>query len=298
MPIATFDKLMADAQRGGYAVGYFESWNLESLSAVADAAEARKSPVILGFSGINVPDANRVVREHLTDYAALGLSVCNRLSTPAALIFNESADMLWLREAVDLGFQIVMFADEGASKAEQVRTVRELVECAHAGSSAVEGELASPPGLHGDRTEASGGTMTDLDEARTFVEETGVDALSVNLGQEHLHGRAETSIDLDHLGRLLDALDVPLVLHGATSIPADQIRQAVAMGLRKVNVGSVLRQAYFDNLRESCRNVSEPYNPYEAIGSGLEADVLVAGRKAMQAEVERLMDVFGSSGQA
>ena len=93
MPLTSFKELMAEARRGQYAVGYFESWNLESLLAAADAAEETCSPVILGFSGIYLPDPRRQVTDHLSHYAALGLEVCRGLSVPACLLFNESPEV-------------------------------------------------------------------------------------------------------------------------------------------------------------------------------------------------------------
>src|SRR6185436_15629698 len=87
MAIVRFQDLMASAERGSYAVGYFESWNLESLLAVADAAEATRSPVILGFSGIYLPHPDRVAGDRLSTYAAMGLDVCRPLSVPACLLF-------------------------------------------------------------------------------------------------------------------------------------------------------------------------------------------------------------------
>lgn len=83
MALVSFQDLMAAAADGRYAVGYFESWNLESLLAVADAAEAMRSPVLLGFSGIYLPDPERIAREPLPAYAAMGLEVCRGLRVPA-----------------------------------------------------------------------------------------------------------------------------------------------------------------------------------------------------------------------
>ena len=90
MPLVDCPGLMAATERGGYAVGYFESWDLGSLLAVADAAESMRSPVILGFSGLYLPHARRPVRDRLEPYAAMGLEVCRGLSVPACLLFNES----------------------------------------------------------------------------------------------------------------------------------------------------------------------------------------------------------------
>jgi fructose/tagatose bisphosphate aldolase len=130
------------------------------------------------------------------------------------------------------------------------------------------------------------------------VNNTGVDALAVNVGQMHLHGRQEVGLDLDRLAELVEAVDVPLVLHGATSMRREDLAAAIEVGVRKINVGSMLKQAFLGALRDRCAALPEQYNPYEAIGSGLQADVLVAGRLAMQRTVEKLMHLFRSTGRA
>src|SRR5262245_30458322 len=117
MPLAGFRELMADAERGGYAVGYFESWNLESLLAVADAAERTRSPVILGFSGIHLPDPDRRVAGPLAAYAALGSEVARGLSVPACLLFNESPYLDAVEAAIDLGFGLAMYTDDALDPA-------------------------------------------------------------------------------------------------------------------------------------------------------------------------------------
>src|SRR5215475_5276559 len=108
MPLVPFEDLMADAERNGYALGYFESWNMESVQAVADASEATNSPVLLGFSGLFLDHARRRVKEHLSVYAALGREVCRRLKTPACLVYNESPNFESVLEAIRLGFGLVM----------------------------------------------------------------------------------------------------------------------------------------------------------------------------------------------
>ena len=126
MSLVPFHQLMADAEAGGYAVGYFESWNLESLMAVADSAAAMQSPVILGFSGIYLPHPRRIVNEPLSVYAAMGLEVCRKLSTPACLLFNESSHLDSVLDAIDQGFNLVMFSDEAmklSTLADRVKTV-------------------------------------------------------------------------------------------------------------------------------------------------------------------------------
>ena len=104
-------------------------------------------------------------------------------------------------------------------------------------------------------------------------------------------------LDLDRLRRLR-ALSVPLVLHGGSSIDAADLRAAIEIGVRKINVGSRLKQTYFNALRRACADVDATANPYEVIGSGLAQDVLVPGRLALQRDVERWMHLFGSAGKA
>lgn len=298
MPIVPFQEMMSEAARGGYAVGFFESWNLESLLAVADAAEAMKSPVILGFSGIYLPHPQRLVVDKLAPYAAMGRAVGEGLSVPACLLFNESPHHAWVSAAIAAGFGLVMFSDEALGHQALVTAIVQLAAEAHERGAAIEAELAPLAGVGGDigSVDPADRRLTDPDEAQRFIEATRIDALAVNVGQMHLHGRRTVRLDLARLTQL-SALGLPLVLHGSTSVAEEDIRAAIAIGIRKINVGSRLKQVHLRALAGATAAAGEPANPYEAIGSGLEGDVLVAGRVAMQAEVERLMTLFGSAGR-
>jgi ketose-bisphosphate aldolase len=300
MSLVSFHDLMAGAERDNYAVGYFESWNLESLLAVADAAEATRSPVILGFSGIYIPHPERIVRDRLAPYAAMGLAVARDLSVPCCFLFNESPHLDWVFESIALGFNMTMFSDEEMGLAEQTDAVRQAVARAHHPAEvAVEAEMVSLPGISSDLTAAPDDRhLTEPDAARAFVEDTGIDALAVNIGQVHLHGRGQVRLDFDRLSALRAAVPVPLVLHGATSVNRADLAEAARGGIRKINVGSVIKRAYFEALRRAAIAAGDSYNPYDVIGSGFASDVLTAGRVAMQAVVEEMMRLFGSAGKA
>lgn len=298
MTLVSFNTLMAEAERGRYAVGYFESWNMESLLAVADAAEAVRSPVILGFSGVYLPHPERAVPDPFSSYAALGLEVCRQLDVPACLLFNECASMEWVLQAIDLGYSLVMFTDETLDFEAQITQVRQVAAQAHGAGVAVEGEITALAGVGGElATMPANLRLTEPALARLFVERTGVDALAVNVGQAHLHGRQAVRLDLDRLAALKKTVPLPLVLHGATSIQRDDLVEAVRLGVRKINVGSILKRTYFEAMRQAGAAVGETYNPYEVIGSGLAGDVLISGRLAMQRTVEALMRLFGSAGK-
>ena len=130
------------------------------------------------------------------------------------------------------------------------------------------------------------------------MERTGIDALAVNIGQVHLHGRGQVRLDLARLAALRAAVPVPLVLHGATSVRRADLAEAAASGhpqdqRRQRHQTGLLRGAAPGRHRRG-----RAYNPYDVIGSGFDVDVLTAGRVAMQAVVEEMMRLFGSAGKA
>jgi fructose/tagatose bisphosphate aldolase len=290
---------MEAAAAGSYAVGYFESWNLESLLAVADAAIATSSPVIVGYSGISLPRIEQMQIDRLRLYASVAVELCRELPVPACALFNESPYLDWVVEASKAGFNVVMYSDEELPYEEQKTRVRELVHEARQVNVAVEAETLSVPGVNGSLSDIpSELRMTDPRLAREFVDFTGVDALAINVGQVHLHGRRRVQLDLDRLARVSEQVRVPLVLHGATSIDPEHISSAVRLGIRKVNVGSALKRIYFETLRSSSGRIDADYNPYEVVGSGCELDVLGTARNAMKEMVAEWMLLLGSAGKA
>ncbi len=192
----------------------------------------------------------------------------------------------------------MMYADERMSTEQLEPVIRRVCAKAHPAGVAVEAEMTAVPGVGGDLATAAGLVqLTDPRAAGEFVERTGIDALAVNLGQAHLHGREALNLDHDRLAQLRKVVNVPLVLHGASSIAAHDITCAVAGGIRKVNVGSALKQVFFRATADAVKQADPEANPYEVIGSGLAADVLAAGRRAMQQEVQRWMTLLGSAQQ-
>ncbi|HZQ08490.1 MAG TPA: class II fructose-bisphosphate aldolase [Anaerolineae bacterium] len=299
MPLVPFPELMCDAARGRYAVGYFESWNLESLLAAADAAEQVRSPVLLGFSGIYLPHPQRRTRENLRVYYAFAHEAATHLTVPACLVFNESPNVDWVHQAIELGFGLVMYSDDESSHQSQRSNLVEIVRRAHERGICVEAELDALPGVGGElKTTPHDLRLTDSAQAQEFVAQLGVDALAVNIGQLHLHGRKMVRLDLERLRELRRAVDIPLVLHGATSVNREDLRAAVEIGVQKINVGSALKRTYFETLRTACEEVGREYNPYQVMGSGLEGDVLTTARLALQNHIAEWMQLFGSAGKA
>ena len=132
MPLESIPHLMRDCQAGGYALGYFESWNLESLQGVIDAAEQTRSPIIIGFNGEFLCSEQRLARERLALYGALGVAAAQSATVPCGLIFNECPWDPCVLAAIEAGFNLVMPADPHCAYDEYTRRVKRIVEHAHA----------------------------------------------------------------------------------------------------------------------------------------------------------------------
>ncbi len=292
MPLVPVTKLLAHARENRYAIGYFESWNLESLLAVRDAAERTGSPVIIGFNGKFLGNKARRVRENMWTYAGLGVAVAERSAVPMSLILNEADDADLLLEGLEAGFNVIMH--EGCPLDESIRINSSLVKRAHAQGAAVEAEIGElPQGERGGRG-STGGRKTDPSEAERLVSCTGVDALAVSVGNVHILEGRKTGLDLELVETLASRLPVPLVLHGGTGIEEDDLRQAIRLGIAKINVGTVLRRAFINSLRAFLSSHdTDRLDPGEVTSTGGELDMLAAARQAVTSEVVRLMEVFG-----
>ena len=292
--MASLPSLMTSARLRGYAVGYFESWDLGSLQAVLDAAEETSSPVVVGFNGEFLTDANRLAPERLKLYGALGKAACEAAPVPCALIFNESPVLESAYEAADCGFNVVMYADHRLSRDELVERLRDLTLAAHGRGVAVEAEYDELP----FRRPEDDAPLTDVEEAIEFVAGTGVDALAVSVGNVHVMTDGKATLDVQRVARLAKGVPAALVLHGGTGIDESSLREAIAAGVTKVNYGTVLKATYLraveDKLAATCRLT----NPHARLGSGLDTDVLMAGRLAVHEEVRKIMQVLGCCGQA
>ena len=292
--MVSLPSLLEAARQGGYAVGYFESWDLGSLQAVLDAAEETSSPVIVGFNGEFLTDVNRLAPERLRIYGALGETACETASVPCAFIFNESPVLASVYEAADCGFNVVMYSDHRLGRDELVGRVRDLTSTVHAKGVAVEAEYDELPfGRPEDEA-----PQTDPDEAAEFVANTGVDVLAVSVGNVHVMTDAKAALDVQRVARLAEAVPAALVLHGGTGIDEGSLREAIAAGIAKVNYGTVLKVAYLRAVDDKLAATRQLTNPHARLGSGLDTDVQMAGRLAVRDEVRKIMQVLGSCGQA
>ncbi len=295
MPLEAIGPMMRRAVDEGYAIGYFESWNLESLQGVIDAAEETRSPIIIGFNGDFLSRPSREAAERLAWYAALGRAAAESASVPCGLIFNECPRDDWVRAAIAGGFNLVMLADPKAPAADYTRRIAELARSAHANGVAIEAELGELPcGASGGPP--SGGSATDPEAAAAFVAATGVNLLAVSVGNVHIRTSGQAGLDLDGLAAIRRRVNVPLVLHGGTGIDADALRQAIALGVAKVNYGTYLKRRYLDAVRTAI-GTDHP-DPHRLLGIGGPEDILIAGRRAVRDAVLERIGLLGCCGKA
>jgi ketose-bisphosphate aldolase len=296
MPLLSMVPLMERALAGGYALGYFEAWDGYSLEAVCEAAEEERSPVILGFGGM-MAAPGWLDGGGVEALGALGRVRAERMGVPACLLLNEAQSLGQALRGMDAGFNAVMLDTSAWPWERAVEAVAALARAAHARGAAVEAELGRLPDATADGINAAGASLTDPEQAAAFVEATGVDCLAVSIGNVHLLTAHHAPVDLEHLAAVRRRVPIPLVIHGGTSFPPAAVPRAIALGVAKFNVGTILKRRFLEGVRAAMGGWSSNVNVHDVLGSHKEADFLEAGKQAMKETVKELMRRYGSCGR-
>jgi len=292
------------AMAGGYAVGYFETWDQYSLEAVLEAAEESRSPVIIGF-GCELMNQAWYDDGGAHRLAALGLAAAQDAAAPVSLLLNEAATFEQVTRGLAWGYNAVMLDTSALPLEENIAATRRVAAAAHAAGADAEGELGRLPGGVGflpARPQAAPGlphdcSLTDPDEAARYVAETGIDALSISIGNVHVMRQGEAEVDLDRLARIHQAVSVPLVIHGGSGFPERAVARAIELGVAKFNVGTILRRVFLERIRTAVGGLPAEVNLQEILGSRKSGDLLQPAKEAVKAEVMRRMAVYGSAGR-
>ncbi len=292
MPLVNFREMLDDALAGGYIVGYFESWNLDSLESVLSAAEELKSPVIIGFGGMTV---NQDWFKHggLDYLAALGREAVRFSKVPVSFIINEVSFEECLR-GMDSGFNVVMLDSGGLDFEENIKITKELVKIAHKRKVGVEAELGHLP----ENLEDKNLILTDPKKAETFVKETCIDALSVSIGNVHTLINEEATIDLKLLKEIRESVPIPLVIHGGSGFPKDRLKDCLKYGVAKFNVGTVLKKVYIDGIKGGITGLQEDFDVQSVVGSRKTTDFTYRGKQNIKEKVKEFIRLLGSAGRA
>jgi tagatose 1,6-diphosphate aldolase GatY/KbaY len=278
---STIDLLQA-ARAGGYAIGGFNVYNLEGARAVVAAAEAERSPAMLQIH----PSA---LAHGGAPLIALCLEAARLAGVPFAVHLDHSGSPDAIRAALDAGVGSIMADGSHLPFEENLAFTSAMTRLAHARGAGVEAELGRLAGTEDGLTVPEyQAHLTDPEQAADFVSRAGIDALAVCIGNVHGHYRGEPALDFARLERLRRSVTAPLVLHGASGLPAALVRRAIELGVCKLNVNTEVRDAYLQALAAGVAAGARP-DLLDLMGGAVDA---------MHAVVAAKLRLFGSAGRA
>jgi len=280
-------ELIKNSREKKYSLGAFNVENLETTLGVVRAAISVKSPVVIQVSETSI------------DYAGLKAitSIVETIAReeagdiPIALHLDHGKSFRSVAECVRVGFSSIMMDASDMPLTENIILTKQAVDFAHRKDVYVQGELGMVKGLEEVSPEDRDRVMTDPDEAEEFVEKTGIDTLAVAVG--NVHGiikmkKGNPGMDLDRLEKIQAKIPkIPLVLHGASGIPKDQIKEGIKRGIMIINIDTELRVSFTNALRATLTEDPDVFDPRE---------VLKPSIRAIQRVVEAKLKLFGSAG--
>ena len=268
MSLVNSRELLKDAQAHGYAVGAFNVENMEMMQAVIAAAEAEDAPLMLQTTPSTLRYADTAV------FAAMARAIAGKAKVPVAIHLDHGDSFELCRRAAWDGYTSVMIDGSKLPLEENITLVRRVVQMAGdvPQQPAVEAELGRLGGKEDSLEVKSGEDIyTDPDEASRFVDETGIDSLAVAIGTAHGFYKGKPKLDFDRLAQLRNAVSVPLVLHGSSGVPDEDVQRAISLGVCKVNFATELRVAYTEATRDTLSGDPALYDPKKFGGPGRNA---------------------------
>lgn len=276
------------AKKEKFAIGAFNVGNLETFKAIVMAAVSKKSPVIIESSP---GETEWMGSNNIVDIAK---NFEEEYKIPILVNLDHSTKLEDCIKGIEAGYQLIHADMSELPYEENVRITKQVAEMAHAKGLIAEGELDHIGGsstVHQGSAadEAAKIPMTEPENAKKFVEETGVDIFAAFVGNVHgLYAGGEKKLDVDRVKAIADTTGVFLSLHGSSGIPEDQVKAAIQNGIVKVNLNSEMRQGFKDSLEKVLEEHPDEYAMYKVQQPVLEA---------IQKIVEHKIDVFGSAGK-
>ena len=284
MALESMTKMLRKAFDEHYAIGQFNINNVEWTSAVLEEAEKTRTPVILGVTS---SAAKYMGGWHTVVGLVKGLMEDLKITVPVALHVDHGGSFEVCKAAIDAGFTSVMIDGSKLPIDENIAVVKKVVDYAHERGVSVEAELGK---VGGQEDNVVAETMyADKDECVRMVKETGVDFLAPALGSVHGPYHGEPKLGFKEMKEIAEATNIPLVLHGGSGIPNEQLRMAIDRGTAKININTECQQAWTAIVREVLAKDPKVYDPRKIIGPGREGIKEVVRTKAT---------IFGSLGKA
>lgn len=266
--------VLREARQQRYAVPAFDCTEDVLVRAILETAEARQAPVVLMCLGVDLAGNGMAYLPGLIKAVA-----CHH-AIPIVLHLDHATDLRLIESALDAGFSSVMFDGSQLPFEENVRLTKAAVDLAHPRGVSVEGELGHVGGMDLAATQCGASVLTEARDVARFVERTGVDALAVSIGTAHGVYQSLPQLDLRRLEELNAASSVPLVLHGGSGTPDDQLRGAIERGISKINIYADLRIAMRRGLCRACDSQLRPDPlPGQVMGPMYQEVAQVVGQK-------------------
>ena len=258
MPLVRSKELLLDAQKNHYAVGAFNVENMEMVQAVIAAAEAENAPVILQTTPSTLKYADTSL------FAAMAKAVAEKSFVPVAIHLDHGSSAELCEKAAKDGYTSLMIDGSKLPLQENIELAKKVVEMAktYPVSPSVEAELGKLGGKEDDLEVKDGeDSCTDPEEAVEFVEKTGIDSLAVAIGTAHGFYKGTPKLEFERLAEIRNKVSVPLVLHGSSGIPDEDVQKAISLGICKVNFATELRVAYSDAVKAYIAEDDSVYDP-------------------------------------
>lgn len=275
------NEILQPAKKGKYGVGFFNAVNVEMARAIIETAEELRAPVMVGTAEVLLP---AMELELVADYL---LPMAKKASVPVCVHYDHGLTFERCMEALKLGFTSVMYDCSTVSYEENVSRVAEMVKICHGMGVTVEAEL----GHVGDN--AGSGKLanpedyfTDPDTAVDYIERTGADSLAVAVGNAHGDYAFPPKLDFERIRVISEKTDVPLVLHGGSGLADDDFRNAVKLGVSKINIFTDIDKAGKAGVEEGI-----------AVGEKTMMGLIPYEIRAMKAVVAEKIRLFGSEGK-
>lgn len=280
--LVTGKQILDAARAGGYAVGAFNCHTLDMVTAVVEVATAERAPVILQFTEGSIKSNGWEYCSAVARTAAIGAPV------PVAIHLDHGPNYETVLRAIRHGFTSVMIDGSELPYAENVALTRKVVEVAHATGVSVEAEIGHVGGVEDDQGSMHG-WMTEPADAEQFWQDAGMDYLATAFGTAHGFYKEEPKLDLDRVSLIARRVHIPLVMHGGSGVPDDQVLAAIARGICKFNVATELKDAWARALRTFLSENPDELDPRR---------VMAPARTAVKNVVRDKIRLCGSAGKA
>lgn len=249
--LTNLNNVLPEARRQGYAVPAFDCVEDIMIRTILDTAEKKKSPVIL------MSLRHDLEGKGFGYIAGLINKVDSYYDIPVVLHLDHAEELDFIKEAIDHGFTSVMYDGSKLPFEENIKNTREVVNYAKKYGVTVEAELGHVGGMNIDGSKEGDSKLTEPEDVKKFIEETGVDALAVSIGTAHGVYESEPELNIERLKRINEVSSAPLVLHGGSGTPKDQLLKSIKNGITKVNIFADLRISMYEGLLKASKKAEK-----------------------------------------